>query len=1319
MSDTTSESKEKILIVSDEVKIAADLKSRLQNLGYTVCGQATNGDKALELVEQHQPDLVMTDIVLQGEMDGISTSEVIRANWESAIIFLTSHEDSSRLLCAKPTYPFGYLLKPFQDQDLKIAIEMTLYLVNVNNEREKAEEELQLTLQATTDGIWSWNFKTNELQFSSNYYKMLGYEPGEFQATYENWVSLIHPDDLDSALAVATEYLETKPDSYKNEFRLKTKGGEFLWVSSRANVVERDIDSEAVRIIGHHQDIADRKQMELELKERESFQKSLMNAIPVPVFYKDKKGRYLGCNREFELFFGKYENEILGKSVFDTNPAKFANVYHSKDSEVIINGETQIYESQVQNNNGALRDVVFHKAPFFNDQNEIQGLIGAILDITERKQAEAALLASEELYRQVVERSNDGIAILQEGLVVFVNQRMAHMLGYFRPDEITGRGFLDFVHPSYALQVREHYEARMREEEPPPRYETAMVDRHGNLIYVEANAGLTQYKGSLANLVYLRDITEAKKTEENLRASEKQYRQLYESMRDGYAKVSLDGKLLEFNPSFKEMIGYASEEIPHLSYQELTPTKWHAIEDAIIQKEVIPNGYSQVYEKEYRRKDGTILPISLRTYLIQDDDGTPVGFWATVRDISRQKEIENELRESEGVLRALINANPESLFLIDRDGIILTANETVANRLGVKLDEIIGQNAFDLLPTSVAERRRMMMDKVLAGGKSVIFQDQRLGRYIENHIQPIFDTERRITKMAIFGLDVTERIQDQERQRINQARLEALYTLTQMDDVSEQEVTDFALDEAVRFTSSTGGYLHFLKDDQLNLELYSWSSDVREYCQANPHPHYPVAQAGVWADCVRRREPVIHNDYASLPEKRGLPSGHFPVHRHMSVPIFDSGKIVAVAGVGNKKDPYDENDVKQLYLFMDGMWKILRKKRTTHELIQARKLAEIASKAKSEFLANMSHEIRTPLTGLLGMLDILNDTCLTDEQQKYVKIAGTSSQSLLTVINDILDFSKIEAGKMEVVEDAFNLDELLDATQGMFQNLADQKGLNLYISRATDVPQRLIADSGRLRQILFNLVGNAVKFTKTGQIKVEASSSRIMEDKAWVEFAVSDTGVGIPQDQIENIFDSFTQVDSSSTRAYQGSGLGLSIVKRLLDLMGGRIEVQSEIGQGTTFRFSLELKIPLQKVDIETKEFGHHEFKPVKELRILLAEDNPVNRLLASKLFNKLGHEVVTAENGREALTRLADKGPFDLVFMDVQMPMMDGIEATKRVRSDTSGSFAPQIPIIAMTAHAMKGDRERFLEAGMDDYVSKPIDKDELASVIARVMKA
>ena len=966
--------------------------------------------------------------------------------------------------------------------------------------------------------------------------------------------------------------------------------------------------------------------------------------------------------------------------------------------------------------NGEIRWIEDRVYPAMDHRKHLEYIIGIASDITERKKAEAALLESEEKYRMVVERADDGIAILQDQKMVFVNRRLGDMLG-FDPEELTNRPFMDFVHPSRVEEVRELYQKRLRGENPPSVYESIIVNQLGQPIHVQGNIGLINFQGLPAELVYLRDITVAKKAEEALRSSEKKYRQLYESMRDGYVVFSVDGRVSEFNSSFQEMVGFEANDIYQLTYQDLTPEKWRPLDASILENEVLKKGYSQSYEKELCRKDGTSIPINLRVYQVRNEGGWTEGFWAIVRDITQQKAIENELRESESTLRALIDSNPEALFLTDTEGAILTANETAAKRLGISLDDIVGKNGYDLLPPDPAGVRREMAAKAISGGKPVRFNETIGKMFIENHIQPLVDSQGRVTKMAIFSLDITERIQNEEKLKLNQARLEALYKLTQLEEASEREVTDYALEEAVRFTKSTGGYLHFLKEDQAHLELYSWSSGVKDLCQARPDPHYPVARAGVWADCVRLGHPVIHNDYPGLAEKRGLPEGHFPVYRHMSVPVFDGGRIVAVAGVGNKETPYDETDVKQIHLFMDGMWKILRKKRITAELIQAKEMAEYASKAKSEFVANMSHEIRTPITGVMGMLNLLQATNLDEEQKEYVGVATDSSLSLLTIINDILDFSKIEAGKIELVEEPFNLEELIEFARGMFEKQANQKGLNFHQSYGAGVPRGLIGDNGRLRQILFNLIGNAIKFTNEGEVVIETTAGDVTNDHAVITFTVRDTGIGMPQDRLEDIFDSFTQLDGTSTRGYQGAGLGLSIVKRLAELMGGRIDVFSQPDEGTTFTFSLKLQIDKRKGLAESSKPGPEQVEHSSPRRILVAEDNPINRLLVKKLLNKIGHEVVTVENGQDALAKLAEED-FDMVFMDVQMPVMDGVEATRLIRADRSGAFDPQIPIIAMTAHAMKGDRDSFIEAGMSDYVAKPFQMGAINKAITKASK-
>lgn len=386
----------------------------------------------------------------------------------------------------------------------------------------------------------------------------------------------------------------------------------------------------------------------------------------------------------------------------------------------------------------------------------------------------------------------------------------------------------------------------------------------------------------------------------------------------------------------------------------------------------------------------------------------------------------------------------------------------------------------------------------------------------------------------------------------------------------------------------------------------------------------------------------------------------------------------------------------------------------------AKETAEAANKSKSEFLANMSHEIRTPLNGVLGMLQLLRDTPLSDEQKSYAETAISSGKSLLNIINDILDLAKVEAGRLEITEDIFQLNTILKSSLEMFAFQADQKNIVLTLETPEKIPNKLKGDSGRLRQILFNLLGNAVKFTGEGEIRIVVKINSINRNSGKIDlaFSIADSGIGIPENRLSYVFEPFAQVDGSYKRKSGGTGLGLSIVKRLVTLMGGDISVDSKPGRGTTFHFNLVFGVP--KPSINSYGFRKQEVERcsgLSKLNILLAEDNPVNQLLAKKLLEKLGHTVTVVDNGQKVLDYLQlDK--FDLLMMDIQMPVMDGLEATKIIRRDNSGRFDPDIPIIAITAHALKGDRELFMDGGMDFYLSKPVDKDELAGTIAQAMK-
>jgi len=470
--------------------------------------------------------------------------------------------------------------------------------------------------------------------------------------------------------------------------------------------------------------------------------------------------------------------------------------------------------------------------------------------------------------------------------------------------------------------------------------------------------------------------------------------------------------------------------------------------------------------------------------------------------------------------------------------------------------------------------------------------------------------------------------------------------------LGERELLQFGLEEAQRLSGSEIGYLHFINDDQETIELVIWSQNTLKFCTAVHDSHYPVAQAGIWADTVRFKQPVIHNDYQQMEGRRGFPEGHFPLVRHLAVPVMEGDQVRMILGVGNKPRFYDDADLRELQLIGDGLWKSVSLRRAMIKLEAARDAAEAASRAKSTFLANMSHELRTPMNAIMGMTNMALRKATDPKLRDQLTKIDQASQHLLHVINDILDISKIEAERLTLEQVNFKLGEVLENLISLIGHKVSDKGLKLHIDLPAGLPSMtLIGDPTRLGQILLNLTGNAVKFTERGTITLRA---RLVDESVTdmlLHIEVEDTGIGISAEDQQRLFTAFEQADGSMTRKYGGTGLGLAISKRLAKMMGGEIGVDSVEGQGSSFWFtvrlgkSADLISPAPTFDSDSAE------AQIKSRyagsRVLLAEDEPINQEVSRGMLEDVGLSVDLAEDGVQAVA-MAKQNHYALILMDI-----------------------------------------------------------------------
>ena len=869
-----------------------------------------------------------------------------------------------------------------------------------------------------------------------------------------------------------------------------------------------------------------------------------------------------------------------------------------------------------------------------------------------------------------------------EGRFIYVNPAMARMYGYDSPDEMV-ESITDIAAQLYVDPFeRDTLNRLMEAQEEVVNHECQLLRRDGSVFWASEN--LRAVKDQEGRIVayqgFFTDMTERKRIQKELEDNKELLELITQNMFDMVSLTDLKGNF-EFVGRSHQLLGYDPEfllgkNVLDFVHQEDLPWITQEFTEFLLS---IDDGRKVEYR--YRRKDGSYVWIETIGRFIKDQDSNPVKIVFNTRDITDRKRDEEALRQSENYYRAIFETSGTAMFIIEEDTTIGHVNSNFEIQSGYSREDIEGKKSWvefahpDDVPWMKEKHELRRQDPDAASRQ---YEFRFINRYgEESNVVLAVDMIPGTRQSIASAIDITERKRTEEVLR----KRESFINLT-LDNLPVGVAIN-SVEPEVHFTYMNENFVKFYRTTRKDLA-------VRDFWEA-------VYQEPDFREKIKQR---VLEDCAS-----GDPSRMY----WKDVPVFRPGQEPFYITAQNI--PLHDHD-----LMVSTVWDVTDRKLAEDALRSAKEQAEAASRVKSQFLANMSHEIRTPLNGIMGMHQLLQTTDLDDEQKDYLQMAHKASRRLTRLLSDILDLSRIESGKMELQEEEIVPEEVKQSVEDIFRHTCQENQNALHVAFDDHLPGKLLGDSTRLTQILFNLVGNALKYTQNGHVSLQISClPGTTQGTCRMLLVVEDNGPGIPDDKIDQVFETFTQVsdsDSPYARQYEGAGLGLPLVKRLVDLMGGNLSVTSRPEAGTSVYVSLPFKVsePVPQESSTVREEDLQQDQRPK--KILFVDDDVATQLQARRVLEKQGLEVLVVENGEQALEHLA-RERFDCVLMDVQMPVLDGIAAAKRIRA--SKTMNKDVPIIALTAFAMSGDREKFLAAGMDDYIAKPVDHKELMLVLKR----
>lgn len=941
------------------------------------------------------------------------------------------------------------------------------------------------------------------------------------------------------------------------------------------------------------------------------------------------------------------------------------------------------------------------------------------------RHSEESLKRERNLLRAIIDNIPDPIYVKDiEGRKILLNKAEADILNVGSIEEALGKRDSDFYPPEVVEKTTEEDQKIIREKTAKIHEETQFVNGKGENVWLDSNK--IPYLGEDGNVLgtigISHNITRLKQSELDLKRNVEKYMAIFNSFMDLYYQTDIQGNIITLSPSVFELSGYRPEELIGRNDAEIYVDiqSRNKMVQLLIEKGAIND-----YENLLKRKDGQFLSVSITSHLIKDEQGRPKYIEGTLRDITERKNAVAKMAVLLNLQKLITHLATEFINIP-----VESSDESVNHMLALIGEEIqvdrvyifsynfstgLMSNTHEWCAPGITSEMENLQQIPMSGvpdwidthvkGEMLIVEN--VGELDQGSpLREILEPQSIKTLITIpmilneqclgfVGFDSVKQVKTWSKEEITFLQLLAdlLCNITDRKDTEERLKTREAYLKAV---FNNVPYLMWLKDVDGRYQLVNkpfldyfsftekdspigrnaeeiWSADISKIFREQDNA------------VIRTKESQYLETEISFHGKKVW----FEIYR---APIFaPDGRIIGTTGIARD---------------------ITHRIAADAELKKAKADAESSNIAKTRFLANMSHEIRTPLNAIIGMLRLLKEAGVGDEQVKLVDNMKISSENLLSIINNILDFSKIESGQMELGHSVFNLSELVRRVYDSNEFRAEEKGLKLMYRVDKAIKPTIKGDPVRLQQILTNLVSNAIKFTREGMVELRAESSWSSSGKEQITFSVEDTGIGISPEHQQRIFHSFQQEDESITRTYGGTGLGLAISRQLVEIMGGKLAVKSEKNRGSTFFFTIEFEVEDAAEGIPEGREVAADKTSLKGYRVLLVEDNKFNQFIAQAILEKWGLVVTIAEHGKEALEKVG-QSTFDLILMDIQMPEMDGLTASTIIRKE----LKIETPILALTANVVLGIVERCEAAGMQGYISKPFDEDELFQKILSVM--